>query len=189
VLPIEGAQEAPADEAGVALLGRHSLRRARAWEGQHVRFSYAASKQQIEAGVARMPDFIPRTEHQEGGVRCLRSKSHERGLAPSVTVAAVIERDGKFLFVEELIDGSTSSTSPPGTSTPASPSPPLRARGAGGDGATSSSRPAWSVSTMALRAEGRDVPRFCFSGKAPGKKAIVPRQGDHCHALGSRWRR
>ena len=24
---------------------------------------------------------------------------------PSVTVAAVIERDGKFLFVEELIDG------------------------------------------------------------------------------------
>jgi aspartate/methionine/tyrosine aminotransferase len=27
-------------------------------EGQHVRFSYAASKQQIEAGVARMADFI-----------------------------------------------------------------------------------------------------------------------------------
>ena len=27
---------------------------------------------------------------------------------PSVTVAAVIERDGKFLFVEEMIDGTRS---------------------------------------------------------------------------------
>jgi alanine-alpha-ketoisovalerate/valine-pyruvate aminotransferase len=27
-------------------------------EGQHVRFSYAASKQAIEKGVARMADFI-----------------------------------------------------------------------------------------------------------------------------------
>ena len=29
-------------------------------EGQHIRFSYAASRQAIEAGVARMADFIRR---------------------------------------------------------------------------------------------------------------------------------
>jgi aspartate aminotransferase len=46
------------NEAGVALLADIHFGSRVPGEGQHVRFSYAASKQQIEAGVARMADFI-----------------------------------------------------------------------------------------------------------------------------------
>jgi aspartate aminotransferase len=46
------------NEAGVALLADIHFGARVPGEGQHVRFSYAASKQQIEAGVARMADFI-----------------------------------------------------------------------------------------------------------------------------------
>ncbi len=45
-------------EAGVALLADIHFGARVPGEGQHVRFSYAASKQAIEAGVARMADFI-----------------------------------------------------------------------------------------------------------------------------------
>ncbi len=45
-------------EAGVALLADIHFGARVAGEGQHVRFSYAASNQAIEAGVARMADFI-----------------------------------------------------------------------------------------------------------------------------------
>jgi len=33
-------------------------------EGQHVRFSYAASKEAIEKGVARMASFIRKNTHK-----------------------------------------------------------------------------------------------------------------------------
>src|SRR3954462_158796 len=46
------------NEAGVAVLADIHFGSRVAGEGQHVRFSYAASKQAIEAGVARMADFI-----------------------------------------------------------------------------------------------------------------------------------
>jgi aspartate aminotransferase len=46
------------NEAGVALLADIHFGARVPGEGQHVRFSYAASKQAIEAGVARMADFI-----------------------------------------------------------------------------------------------------------------------------------
>jgi aspartate/methionine/tyrosine aminotransferase len=46
------------NEAGVAVLADVHFGTRVAGEGQHVRFSYAASKQQIEAGVQRMADFI-----------------------------------------------------------------------------------------------------------------------------------
>jgi len=46
------------NEAGVALLADIHFGSRVPGEGQHVRFSYAASKQQIEAGVQRMADFI-----------------------------------------------------------------------------------------------------------------------------------
>jgi aspartate/methionine/tyrosine aminotransferase len=46
------------NEAGVALLADIHFGARVPGEGQHVRFSYAASKQQIEAGVARMADFV-----------------------------------------------------------------------------------------------------------------------------------
>jgi aspartate aminotransferase len=46
------------NEAGVALLADIHFGARVPGEGQHVRFSYAASKQQIEAGVVRMTDFI-----------------------------------------------------------------------------------------------------------------------------------
>jgi len=45
-------------EAGVALLADIHFGARVADEGQHVRFSYATSNQAIEAGVARMADFI-----------------------------------------------------------------------------------------------------------------------------------
>ena len=46
------------NEAGVALLADIHFGSRVPGEGQHVRFSYAASKQAIEQGVARMADFI-----------------------------------------------------------------------------------------------------------------------------------
>ncbi|MGQ0652211.1 MAG: pyridoxal phosphate-dependent aminotransferase [Betaproteobacteria bacterium] len=45
-------------EAGVAVLADIHFGTRVPGEGQHVRFSYAASKQQIEAGVERLADFI-----------------------------------------------------------------------------------------------------------------------------------
>jgi aspartate aminotransferase len=46
------------NEAGVAVLADIHFGTRVPGEGQHVRFSYAASKEAIEAGVARMVDFI-----------------------------------------------------------------------------------------------------------------------------------
>jgi aspartate/methionine/tyrosine aminotransferase len=46
------------NEAGVAVLADIHFGTRVPGEGQHVRFSYAASKAQIEAGVQRMADFI-----------------------------------------------------------------------------------------------------------------------------------
>ena len=48
------------NEAGVAVLADIHFGTRVPGEGQHVRFSYAASRQQIEAGVQRMADFIRR---------------------------------------------------------------------------------------------------------------------------------
>jgi aspartate/methionine/tyrosine aminotransferase len=48
------------NEAGVAVLADIHFGSRVPGEGQHVRFSYAASKQQIEAGVQRMAEFIRR---------------------------------------------------------------------------------------------------------------------------------
>ena len=46
------------NEAGVAVLADIHFGARVPGEGQHVRFSYAASKQAIEQGVVRMADFI-----------------------------------------------------------------------------------------------------------------------------------
>jgi aspartate/methionine/tyrosine aminotransferase len=46
------------NEAGVAVLADIHFGTRVPGEGQHIRFSYAASRQQIEAGVQRMADFI-----------------------------------------------------------------------------------------------------------------------------------
>jgi aspartate/methionine/tyrosine aminotransferase len=48
------------NEAGVAVLADIHFGMRVPGEGQHVRFSYAASKQAIEEGIARMADFIRR---------------------------------------------------------------------------------------------------------------------------------
>ena len=48
------------NEAGVAVLADIHFGARVPGEGQHVRFSYAASKQAIEQGIARMADFIRR---------------------------------------------------------------------------------------------------------------------------------
>jgi aspartate/methionine/tyrosine aminotransferase len=46
------------NEAGVAVLADIHFGARVPGEGQHVRFSYTASRQAIEAGVARMADFV-----------------------------------------------------------------------------------------------------------------------------------
>ncbi len=46
------------NEAGVAVLADIHFGSRVAGEGQHIRFSYAASKQAIESGIARMAEFI-----------------------------------------------------------------------------------------------------------------------------------
>jgi aspartate/methionine/tyrosine aminotransferase len=48
------------NEAGVAVLADIHFGARVPGEGQHIRFSYAASRQNIEAGVARMADFVRR---------------------------------------------------------------------------------------------------------------------------------
>jgi aspartate aminotransferase len=52
------------NEAGVAVLADIHFGSRVPGEGQHVRFSYAASKKQIEAGVQRMADFIKKNTRQ-----------------------------------------------------------------------------------------------------------------------------
>jgi aspartate aminotransferase len=56
----EGFRKRLLNEAGVAVLADIHFGTRVPGEGQHVRFSYAASRQQIEAGVQRMADFIRR---------------------------------------------------------------------------------------------------------------------------------
>ena len=46
------------NDAGVALLADIHFGSRAPGEGQHVRFSYAASSEMIEKGVARMAEFI-----------------------------------------------------------------------------------------------------------------------------------
>lgn len=46
------------NEAGVAVLADIHFGQRVPREGQHVRFSYAASKEAIERGIARMAEFI-----------------------------------------------------------------------------------------------------------------------------------
>jgi len=48
------------NEAGVAVLADIHFGARVAGEGQHIRFSYAASREAIEAGISRMADFIRR---------------------------------------------------------------------------------------------------------------------------------
>ena len=50
------------NEAGVAVLADIHFGMRVPGEGQHIRFSYAASKQAIEAGIGRMADFIRRNK-------------------------------------------------------------------------------------------------------------------------------
>jgi aspartate/methionine/tyrosine aminotransferase len=47
-------------EAGVAVLADIHFGPRTEGEGQHIRFSYAASSEAIEAGIGRMADFIRR---------------------------------------------------------------------------------------------------------------------------------
>ena len=48
------------NEVGVAVLADIHFGARVAGEGQHIRFSYAASRQAIEAGIARMSEFVRR---------------------------------------------------------------------------------------------------------------------------------
>jgi len=52
------------NEAGVAVLADIHFGARVAGEGQHIRFSYAASKAAIEAGVARLADFIRKNQRR-----------------------------------------------------------------------------------------------------------------------------
>jgi aspartate/methionine/tyrosine aminotransferase len=62
-------------EAGVAVLADIHFGARVPGEGQHVRFSYAASKQTIEAGVQRMADFIRKNKRDGARSRPDSSKA------------------------------------------------------------------------------------------------------------------
>jgi aspartate/methionine/tyrosine aminotransferase len=47
-------------EAGVAVLADIHFGRRVPGDGQHIRFSYAASNEAIERGIARVADFVTR---------------------------------------------------------------------------------------------------------------------------------
>jgi len=110
----------------------------------------------------------------------------KRGLAAHVTVAAVIERDGKFLFVEELIDGKQRpSTAPPGTS----PGEVIAAACAREvlEETAHQFEPTGLVGIYRWHYEPKDVTflRFCFSGKLLGKSDRALDKEIHCQRTGS----
>ena len=55
------------NEAGVAVLADIHFGARVAGEGQHIRFSYAASNQAIESGVARIADWVGRNAKSASG--------------------------------------------------------------------------------------------------------------------------
>ncbi|MBI2754145.1 MAG: pyridoxal phosphate-dependent aminotransferase [Betaproteobacteria bacterium] len=67
------------NEAGVAVLADIHFGARVPGEGQHVRFSYAASKEAIEKGVARMADFIRRSARETLARSALASQRSEAG--------------------------------------------------------------------------------------------------------------
>ena len=85
---------------------------------------------------------------------------------PSVTVAAVIERDGRFLFVEELIDGKRVINQPAGHLDPGESLVAACAREVLEETAYRF-EPAGLVGVYRWHYEPKDVTflRFCFSGK------------------------
>ena len=89
---------------------------------------------------------------------------------PSVTVAAVIERDGKFLFVEEMIDGRRVINQPAGHLDPGESLVAACAREVLEETAHRF-EPAGLVGVYRWYYEPKDVTflRFCFSGKLLGK--------------------
>jgi 8-oxo-dGTP pyrophosphatase MutT (NUDIX family) len=89
---------------------------------------------------------------------------------PSVTVAAVIERDGKFLFVEELIDGRKVINQPAGHLDPGESLVTACAREVMEETAHRF-EPTGLVGIYRWYYEPKDVTflRFCFSGRLLGK--------------------
>jgi 8-oxo-dGTP pyrophosphatase MutT (NUDIX family) len=89
---------------------------------------------------------------------------------PSVTVAAVIERDGKFLFVEELIDGRRVINQPAGHLDPGESLAAACAREVLEETAHRF-EPTGLIGVYRWYYEPDDVTflRFCFSGRLLGK--------------------
>src|SRR6185312_7061567 len=92
---LRGVQEAPAERGGRGAPRRHPFRLARPGR----RAARAVLLRRFEAGDragGRADGGFHPNEHQEGGMSVWK---------PSATVAAVVERDGRFLFVEERVEG------------------------------------------------------------------------------------
>ena len=107
----------------------------------------------------RMADFIRKNT----------KKARMSVWKPAVTVAAVIERDGRFLLVEETIDGRLVLNQPAGHLDPGeSLVAACRARGAGGDRAPLRADRAGRHLPLALRAEGRHVPALLLPRQLEG---------------------
>jgi 8-oxo-dGTP pyrophosphatase MutT (NUDIX family) len=89
---------------------------------------------------------------------------------PSVTVAAVIERDGRFLFVEELIDGKRVINQPAGHLDPGESLVTACAREVLEETAHRF-EPTGLIGVYRWYYEPKDVTflRFCFSGNVLGK--------------------
>ena len=167
------------NEAGVAVLADIHFGARVPGEGQHVRFSYAASKQAIEAGVARMADFIRKNTD---------AKQHDRLEAVASTVAAVIERDGRFLFVEERDRrpaGAQPARRPPRSGRVAGRRVP-RAKCSRKRRTASSRRALVGIYRWHYAPQDVTFLRFCFRGRHRGRRRAAARQGDRRAALAHR---
>jgi len=108
-----GVQKAAAEPGGRSGAGRYSLRRARAGEGQHIRFSYAARRRRLKKAwrawpiwCARAGDDLETQCHRRRGDRARR----------------------KFLLIEEESEGERVFNQPAGHWEPANPLAPAFAR-------------------------------------------------------------
>ena len=163
-------------EAGVAVLADIHFGTRVPGEGQHVRFSYAASKQAIEAGVQRMADFI-RKNTKKGRMTYLealgdgrRRHRARRQVSPRRRSAST----GRLVLNQPA--------GPPRSGRVARRRVPPR--GAGRDRAPLRADRRWSASTAgATRPKDVTFLRFCFRGTLAGTVERPPGQGNRRAAL------
>ena len=105
----------------------------------------------------------------------------------ALTVAAIVERDGRFLVVEETdgVNPERVLNQPAGHVDPGEPILEAVVRETLEETGTAFT-PEWVIGVYQLRARnGRDYCRVCFSGRVPPDAVVTPREGEilACHWL------